>query len=240
MDRWLQQLLYTLVPGTCILCDGASHRNLDLCEGCEEDLPRLTGVCTRCSLPLGQAQTLCGRCFSDPPPYERCIALYHYAPPIDRLIIDFKYSRKLLIGKILGYLLAQHLRDLYRDSAPDLLIPVPLHPKRLRDRGFNQALEIADVISDRCHIPIDNRCCRRVKHTDAQRNLSAKQRQRNIRNAFRVDEEISASKVAIVDDVVTTGATVAEMSKTLLRHGVEEVHVWAIARTIAPVANRPS
>lgn len=108
--------------------------------------------------------------------------------------------------------------------------------RRLRDRGFNQALEIADVISDCCRIPIDNRCCRRVKHTDAQRNLSAKQRQRNISNAFRVDREIAARKVAIVDDVVTTGATVTELSKTLLRNGVEEVHVWAVARTTAPTA----
>ncbi|HJN53273.1 MAG: ComF family protein [Pseudomonadales bacterium] len=236
MDRWLQQLLYTLFPGTCVLCDAASHRNLDLCEGCEGDLPRLTDVCLRCSIPLLPAQTLCGRCFGDPPPFERSVALYRYVPPIDQLIIDFKYNRKLLIGKVLGYLLARKLDDLYVDSAPDLLIPVPLHPKRLRDRGFNQALEIADVISDCCRIPIDNRCCRRVKHTDAQRNLSAKQRQRNISNAFRVDREIAARKVAIVDDVVTTGATVTELSKTLLRNGVEEVHVWAVARTTAPTA----
>jgi|TARA_Y100000310_G_scaffold344463_1_gene457360 ComF family protein len=166
--------------------------------------------------------------------------LYRYVAPIDRLIIEFKYNRKLLIGKVLSYLLARHLLDSYQDSTPELLIPVPLHPKRLRERGFNQALEIADVISDCCRIPIDNRSCSRVKHTDAQRNLSARQRQRNIRNAFRLDREISVGKVAIVDDVVTTGATVAELSSTLLAHGVAEVHVWAIARTVAPLRPQAS
>jgi len=237
MDRWLQQLLYTLFPGTCILCDATSHRNLDLCEGCEQDLPRLVNACVRCSIPLVKPQTLCGRCFSEPPPYERCIALFQYVPPVNQLIVDFKFNRKLLIGKVLSYLLALHLHKLYKDDVPDLVIPVPLHPQRQRERGFNQALEIADVISDHCRIPIDNRSCRRIKHTDAQRNLSAKQRRRNIRNAFQVDREIAASKVAIVDDVVTTGATVMELTKTLLNHGVEEVHIWAVARTNATPTN---
>ena len=237
MDLWLKQLLYTLLPGTCILCGAASHRNLDLCEGCEQDLPRLESVCRRCSIPLIKDQTLCGRCFSKPPPFERCVALYQYIPPVDQLIIDFKFNRKLLIGKVLSFLLAQHLHGLYGDDTPDLLIPVPLHPKRLRHRGFNQALEIAEVISDRCGIPIDNRCCRRIRDTDAQRNLSARQRLRNIRKAFSLDSEIAATRVAIVDDVVTTGATVTELSNTLLKHGVEQVHVWAVARTIALPAN---
>lgn len=236
MDKWLQQLLYTLFPGTCILCDAASHRNLDLCMGCEQDLPLLENACLRCSIPLSQGQTLCGRCFSKTPPYERCVALYRYVPPIDQLIIDFKYNRKLLIGKILAYLLAMHLQSLYQDDAPELLIPVPLHPKRLRDRGFNQALEIAVVVSDHCRIPIDNRCCRRVKNTDAQRNLSARQRQININKAFTIDREITARRVAIVDDVVTTGATVTELSKELLKHGAQEVHVWAVARTVATLS----
>lgn len=237
MIQWINNLGYKLAPGTCILCHAPSHRNLDICTSCEGDLPYLEHGCLRCAEPMVTANETCGRCRTRPPPFYKSISLFHYRFPVDRLIIDFKFKQQLIYGKILSSLLAERLarprlsRLCKPIDLPDILIPVPLHKDRLRSRGFNQAQEIAQVISNRVGISIDARACVRFRHTDPQVDLTETERQRNISGSFRVLGNLAARNIAIVDDVTTTGATVSELSRTLLNHGARSIQVWTLART---------
>jgi Predicted amidophosphoribosyltransferases len=232
-NNWLAQIHAWIYPTRCILCGGAGARGLDLCEGCRHDLPANEFACVMCALPLPQnigGVTLCGRCQVHPRPFTCAHASFLYAPPLDHLILGFKFNDKLAIGRVLGTLLGLELRRTLKER-PECIIPVPLHPSRLRERGFNQALELAHQVAKILNIPIDSRSCRRVRATAFQSTLPVKQRRTNIRGAFRVSAPIRARHVAIIDDVITTGETVAEVARVLRRAGVETVEVWSCART---------
>lgn len=154
---------------------------------------------------------------------------FRYAYPLDHLVRDLKYHGRLAYGRVLGTLLADFLaaEDLPR---PDVLIPVPLFPARHRDRGFNQAYEIAHPVADRLHIPIEDRLCSRVRATEDQTTLTAALRRHNVRRAFALTRRPGVRHVAILDDVLTTGSTVNEMARVFKRSGVRTVSVWAVAR----------
>ncbi|MEX2489864.1 MAG: ComF family protein [Pseudomonadales bacterium] len=235
MHPWLRRALYELIPGNCILCESRSYRNLDLCRACEQDLPWLTRQCYGCALPLASSITTCGACTVSPPPWEHCFAAFEYTWPIDHLIGEFKNNGQLLTGKILGSLLACAFAW-YHPAAefPDLLVPVPLHKDRLRQRGYNQATEIADVLATHCRIAINAGLCRKIRETPQQKLLDARTRQRNIKNAYQLDHHVTGVRVGVVDDVVTTGATARELTETLLKAGAASVVVIALARTPAP------
>jgi len=148
---------------------------------------------------------------------------------VDRLIHAFKFAGQLHIATVLGELMAGRILDT-NVPLPELLIPVPLHPIRLRERGFNQALELARVISNKLTIPIDYRSCERSRKTVAQSLLPAKERHQNIKGAFTVHHPFKVKSVAIIDDVMTTGHTVNELASVLKDAGVDHVQVWAVAR----------
>ena len=151
-----------------------------------------------------------------------------YAPPQDYLLQQLKFHRKLELVPLMADFLVESIRQ--RDGElPQLLLPVPMHRRRLRQRGYNQALELARELSRRLDIPVDWRRCRRQRHTVAQTSLQGRERRTNLRGAFVVSGALP-SHVAIVDDVVTTGATVQEFARTLHRAGVDIVEVWACAR----------
>jgi len=171
---------------------------------------------------------LCGPCSRRSPPYARSIIPYRYGPPLDYLLQQLKFHQQLQIAPLLGGLLAEAVSDA-GDSLPRLILPVPLHRSRLSDRGYNQALELARPLSCQLGIPLDWRSCRRLRSTPAQTSLQGRERRKNLRGAFRVSGELPGH-VAIVDDVVTTGATVEEMAKALRGAGVGRVDVWAVAR----------
>ncbi len=237
MNRWLKQALYGLIPGTCILCEARTRRNLDLCRDCERDLPWLTKQCYRCALPLASPDPVCGACISSPPPFEHCFAAFEYADPIDRLIREFKNNQQLLTGKVLASLLASAFSFYHHaDDWPDLLVPVPLHRSRLRRRGYNQAAEIADVIADQCNLHLDGQLCRKIRETQDQKTLDVHARRANIRGAWQLDRRVEGLRIALIDDVVTTGATASELAGLLLRGGAASVHVIALARTPRPTA----
>jgi ComF family protein len=132
---------------------------------------------------------------------------------------------------MLATLLLEHLLRSNREQLPQLLIPVPLHRKRLQERGFNQAVELARPLSRQLDIPLDFSSCRRVRDTRSQSELHVRERQRNVRGAFKLSGKIEADHVALLDDVVTTGSTVTALAKVLRRTGVGRVDVWALART---------
>ena len=189
-------------------------------------------------LPPGDyARPLCGHCLTHPWRLARTVAAFAYAEPMSTLIAGFKYRAALQQGRVLGDLLIDRLRVAYHGQAlPQLLVPVPLHPARLRERGFNQALVLARQLGRALHIPTATNLVARTQATPAQQGLNAKQRRRNLRGAFSMqpdDASLSAyASVALIDDVVTTMSTVNELVRMLHAHSKREIeiHVWCLAR----------
>ncbi len=218
---------------------------MDLCRGCYDDLPLITNPCIHCGLPLpplppdsttvhltsSTSHIICGECSKNPPSFDRCIAPLRYQTPVSGIISGLKFSARLQHAPLLGNLLAQQIRTVGA-KLPELIIPVPLHKGRLRQRGFNQALELSRVLSRQLDIPIDQKSCVRHRPTDTQSQLEKSERSKNMREAFSVCRTIKSNHIALVDDVVTTGSTVSEITKLLKQHGVETVDIWAVARTL--------
>lgn len=225
--------LAALYPPTCVLCGAPGQDTLDLCRGCHRDLPVEYHNCSRCAQPLPDAVlegALCGACQSRPPPFERCHTAFRYEDPLPALVAGAKFRARMDYIRLLGRCLSISLRERGAEM-PDVILPIPLHRKRLGKRGYNQALEIARTIQNEFAIPVDAGTCVRAVHTAPQTGLDQEQRQRNVRGAFRITKPIDAELVAIVDDVLTTGSTVSEVARVLLAGGVGRVHVWAVART---------
>lgn len=235
--QWLKIIQFFLLPGVCIHCSRLSGRQRDLCQACEAGLPRIPQPCGRCGLDIPRCNpwhSYCGSCLSQPPPFQRLVAPLAYQPPLPGFITAFKYHERLVVGRELTMILADEIRVRYHGQPlPELLIPVPLHPKRLRQRGFNQSLEIARDLARLLDLPLFSRLAARCRKTDSQTGLNARQRRQNLRGAFSIPEpgKVKGKTIAIVDDVITTATTVSELSQTLLRAGAGQVHVWALART---------
>ncbi len=244
-------ILEHLLPACCLLC-GQRSPNRRLCTGCENDLPRITACCKQCGLPgqLGAA-ALCAACLRHPPPWDDAVAALVYEYPVDHLVWHFKFHKNLACGQLLAeelvraveQKLSQHRGDDHRldpdtrepgCEKPDLLIPVPLHFFRRCKRGFNQAELIAAELQRHCGIPVQRRLLSRINHTSAQSGLDRKTRQKNLRNAFHC-APLHGAHVALIDDVLTTGATLQECSRMIKKAGARRISVWVAARVPAPV-----
>jgi len=228
-----KSIIAALFPPTCMLCGAPGALGRDLCDGCAAELPNNHHCCARCALPFEAPMpdgALCGPCQRHPPPFDRCIAALRYENPVPTLVGAAKFRGRLNAARLLGELLTERVRSEV-DSWPQILIPVPLHPRRLGERGYNQALEIARVPARELALPIDTGNCERIASTAPQAGLDERERRRNIRGAFAVSGPFAWDHVAIVDDVVTTGSTVAELARVLRRAGAVRVEVWAAART---------
>lgn len=222
----------------CLLCDEAADGSTPICMACETDLPWLGDHCECCALPLPAAGLTCGQCLNQPPAFERVIAPWTYSFPVDSLITRFKHSAKWPFGHLLAELLTQALQHRFDDDLPrpELLVPVPLGNRRLRQRGFNQAAMLARWISASLDIPCDERLLLRTQDTDAQQDLNAEARKKNLRNAFALTPKTSLKgrHLALVDDVLTTGATAQALARLLMDAGAARVDVYCLARTPKP------
>lgn len=229
--RWMN-IVHRHLPGNCLLCGARCppEAALDLCPGCLADLPRNVQACPRCAEPATTTGQLCGHCQDKPSPCDQVVAPWRYEAPLDGLILRLKSAHGIATANTLGRLLADHL-DQRRDGRPDLILPIPLHPARLRERGFNQAGLLARQISGQLGIPWQAGLLEKVRQTEDQRGLDRKARRKNLRGSFDCKELPSGCHVALVDDVVTTGATSQEAARTLKRAGAGRVEVWALART---------
>ena len=227
MNSHFEQLYSNLLPIPCRLC-GVSCQHHALCDACINDLPLLGHACPRCAMPTPHSQ-LCGRCLNKPPQQDFSFSLFHYQEPIKGLIADFKYHDKLYLGQLFAHLMTKPLSHRH---LPQLLIPIPLHSKRLRQRGYNQSLELAKALSKSLKIPISNQFLTRTKNTAPQASLPFEQRKNNIQHAFSLMNENIPSHIVLIDDVLTTGHTANAAVKTLRQKGVETIEVWTIARTI--------
>jgi ComF family protein len=236
VSQWLKNNQFWLLPGVCVVCDKPSHRHSDLCAACQAKLIQIARPCLTCALPLppgDYASSLCGLCLARRQRMTRAVAGFAYAEPVSSLVAAFKYRAALQQGRVLGDLLAARLQQVYtRQDLPEVLVPVPLHPVRLRERGFNQALVLARQLGQALNIPVMPEALVRIRHTPAQQGLSAKQRKRNLRGAFGLHGDLAAYRsIALVDDVVTTMSTMHELARILRRqHPDLALHVWCLAR----------
>lgn len=221
-----QRLGLALLPARCLVCSETGHRGQDLCAACREALPFNRIACGRCALPL-PAPGVCLDCLRAPPPFAASRAAFVYRFPMDRLLPRLKFHGDLAAGRLLSQLMAEAFADAPR---PQALVPVPLHPSRLRQRGYDQALELARPLARALDLPLRADTLRRVRATSAQSELDAATRRHNVRSAFFARAGELPGHVALVDDVMTTGATLAEAAGALHRAGVARVDVWVTAR----------
>jgi ComF family protein len=223
-DSTLKKLSRLLFGGSCFLCRGAAQDVL--CPACDADLPRLAApLCPRCAL-ASPAGALCGRCLAQPPAYDATVAGLAYAFPADSLIHALKFRGELALASLLGGMLSARIPG---SDRVDLVVPVPLSSQRLRSRGYNQSAEIARRLEVR--VPLELSLCQRERDTAAQTDLPWSERRRNVRGAFRCARPIAGGTVAVVDDVMTTGATLDEIARVLKQAGAQRVVNWVVART---------
>jgi ComF family protein len=219
-----------IFPHHCLLCGAASGRQ-SVCRACHADLPWLRQPrCPQCALPTPGGET-CGTCLKHPPAFDHTHAALTYGFPLDRLIPRLKYHAQLSIVPALGNCLAESVATQPR---PDCLIPMPLHPSRIRERGFNHATEIARVVARQLDLPLDTARCHRIRDTPPQMGLKHDARRRNVRGAFACSGAVAGMHIALIDDVMTTGTSLDELAATLKRAGAREVTCWAVARALPP------
>jgi ComF family protein len=223
------------LPRLCELCRGWARQSL--CTACLQRLASDQPRCETCALPLGSSGQRCGDCLRDPPPFARCITLADYQYPWDGLITAFKFRGRVELAAPLAQAMLQALAS-QPVSHVNLVVPTPLNPLRLAERGHNQAWELARRIASALGLPADVKSLQRLRDTAHQVGLSREQRARNLRDAFWVEparaEQLRGRHIALVDDVLTTGVTAAAATRALLQAGAGSVQVWVLARTPRP------
>ena len=220
------QLLDRLLPQDCLLCSAPNSIDL-ICAACMADLATLPGEhCPICSLPT-PGSAVCGECLRHPPHFDATFASLAYAFPTDLLVQSFKYGHQLALAGLF-------VRLMWASEVPkgDVLIALPLSKERLRERGFNQALEITKLLARSSGMALNLAGTSRIVDTAAQTSLPWKERRANIRHAFECSIDLSGKSIVVVDDVMTTGATLDEFAVTLKRHGATRVSNWVLARTL--------
>lgn len=238
--------MQALLGSDCLLCGapirsaitsglhpGADSGSVDFCLHCRKTLPYLSSShCLVCAIPVTDAST-CGACLAKPPEFDRTVAAFEYAFPVDALLRSLKYRSNLAMARVLADFLSTRITSTVKPAElPDYIVPMPLHPKRLRERGFNQAVEIARRVSKSTRVPLFAHACQRVRDTPSQTELPWKEREKNIRGAFACNTDFLGKHVTILDDVMTTGTSLNELSKLLRDHGATRVSAWVVARTL--------
>lgn len=228
VTRLVDGVLDAVLPSHCLLCGARGQGGLSLCAECAAEIPRNVACCARCALPLATPAALCGRCLRRAPPWDAAWVPFRYAWPLGPLETRFKFGGDLAAGRTLALLWSQSARPA---GLPQAIVPVPLHHARLRQRGYNQALELAKPLAGALGVPLLRDVLQRGRATAPQTDLSAIARRRNVRGAFVLrDGHDLPAHVAVLDDVFTTGATLGECARVLKRAGVARVEAWALAR----------
>ncbi|MEE9447443.1 MAG: ComF family protein [Arenicellales bacterium] len=245
MDSLIKQLskyITHLIPCRCLICEQNSARLI--CTACQAALHKKDSIaiknsCVQCGEKLQTnlyhssiRPKVCGRCISQPPAFDQTFFAYVYQSPIADLILRFKYKEQLMLSQLLAEKIALKLLSMPKSSRPTLLIPIPLHPQRLKERGFNQALELAKHIGKRANIPVYKRHLVRVKQTKTQKQSKRRARALNMKGAFTLVQtfDLESQHIAIIDDVITTGSTMSEAAKTLRKAQPEQITLLAIAK----------
>lgn len=217
-----------LNPALCLTCAIPIDADQFICPHCLADLTRVERACSLCGLPNRTEQAVCPACRHHPPPWQRMVAPLIYQGESRQLIQDFKFNDRLYLANAL----VTHLLHYFRPTSVDVLLPVPLHDRRFKERGFNQSEEIARRLSSALGLPCDTNSLVRVRATESQAGLSLNKRRKNLRGAFSYRPSSPYRSVAIIDDVITSGSTMSELSRLLNMSGVEHIEVWSLARAL--------
>lgn len=222
------------VPKHCLFCLEKTHTHCDLCDHCIESLTLNHYCCQQCATPLEQTiepdKLLCGNCLSHNFHYDRVFSPFLYSEDMAYLIKKLKYQQKIHYANTLSTLFIQKSHLLKNFQLPQVIIPIPMHTKRLKTRGFNQALELSRIFASHYQLPLNYSSFIRHRYTGLQAEMSGAKRQKNVQHAFSVKKTVTYSHIALVDDVMTTGSTVNEAARILKKSGIKQVDVWVIAR----------
>jgi len=233
VDGIRKMLAWSLLPARCLLCNEPGMGDIDLCQACWEALPFNRQACSRCALPMSAPAAACAQCLKKTPAFFSTLAPMQYRASVSSLVPRFKFHQDLAAGRLLAEIFCRNSANF---DIPDVLIPVPLHTARLRQRGFDQAFELTKMMAKSKSIPMRTNLLYRQRHTRAQSDLDAMQRRKNCRGAFIASRKTMPSHIALIDDVMTTGTTVNECAKVLLGAGARRVDVWVLARVATPGA----
>ncbi|MCH9769698.1 MAG: ComF family protein [Gammaproteobacteria bacterium] len=226
----MENIFLKLIPKRCQCCKALVIERLPLCVRCYLALSWQINTCLICAIKLpGECLKMCGQCLQQLPLQQKSFAALEYSLSVKHWVLQLKFYRQCRYGYFLGNLLADYLVPRLVNK-PEIIIPVPLHRKRLRERGFNQAELIADSVGQRLRIPVIKSLVKRIKPTIAQTGLKAWVRHKNLQGAFYLRKSLSVKSVAIVDDVYTTGATTQALAYCLKNRGVKNIQVWCVAR----------
>jgi ComF family protein len=228
INQWLNFTLFRshLLQQNCTLCDATTRSELSLCDACIEDLPLAPHPsCPQCG--LSTHDHLCGKCLKKPPHFDATHALFTYGYPVDALLQHYKYNHALYLSQTFAQLLSAKMQD----KNIDVIIAMPLHPSRIKERGFNQSFELAKIIAKQHHIALDRTSCNRIKNTPPQASLPFKRRLNNMHGAFACNQSFIGKHVALIDDVMTTGSSLNELAKILKKAGARQVTCYVLART---------
>lgn len=234
MTGWLARarICQRALPQQCAFCVAPSGHSL-VCVACCLSLPRIEHPCPLCALPRAGG-SICGACLAHPPPFAAAYAAFAYAYPLDRLLQAFKYGGRLAHADFFAAAVSERVAQRTAGTPwPDALVALPLAPSRQRERGFDQSAEIARRVAAIVGMPMRT-ALRRIRDTPAQAALPWRQRAENVRGAFACTSSVAGQRVAILDDVMTTGATLAAAAHALLGNGARSVEAWAVARTLPP------
>ena len=222
-------LLEWVAPPCCLLCRLEVEYRHGLCQGCWAKLPVNEIHCERCALPMAH-ESLCGHCQRCPPVFDSVIAPLCYQDPIDQMLCALKYHQQLSFARTAAGLITDTVRE-SGEPRPDLLVGVPMTHRAVRKRGLNQAVFLARLIGRQLGIPAKSTLIKKLRETDRQSTLNASKRQRNLKGAFHCKGSLEDKHIALVDDILTTGATANEISKVLKVAGANRVDIWVCART---------
>ncbi len=242
LDKPIRQFLCAfldlLFPERCLICNKGPVDSQGICEYCLSSIKYISSpACSKCGIPFNSdagEDHLCGICLTSKVHFSKARAVGFFEGVLQEAIHQFKYNRKTILAKPLGDFMVNCNRDSIDFKAYDFLVPVPLHPRRLRERGFNQALSLAKRIAKRCGVPVDYLSLKRVRWEKPQINLSRKERERNVRGAFAFYDrgKLSKNRVLLIDDVCTSGATVNECARVLMEAGTRRVDVLTLCRAL--------
>jgi ComF family protein len=230
-NQWLNKsltinhLLAYLFKQNCTLCAAPTNSELSLCQDCIKDLvPAPHPSCPQCG--LSTQGDICGKCIKQRPHYDATHALFTYSYPADAMLQHYKYNNALYLCQTF----AQLLIDKIQDNDIDVIIAMPLHPSRIKERGFNQSLEVAKIIAKQCNISLDHTSCSRIKNTPPQASLPLKSRLKNMKNAFQCSQSFIGQHVVLIDDVMTTGSSLNELAKIIKKAGARKISCYVLAR----------
>lgn len=229
--RLLERKLERFFPFHCQICGQRTEQSQEMCDVCRLKMPWLLNGCRVCARPLSAAaDQICGHCLQAAPDYQRAIVMFRYETEVKQFISKMKFRRHTASIRLMSDMLAEHVQ--HSGLPLSTVMPVPLHPKRIRQRGYNQSAELAKGVADKLGWPLDLVSLFKHRHTLPQVGLSGSLRKRNLKGAFGVAGDLQGRNVLLVDDVMTTDSTTNECAKALHKTGVGEVYVAAVARTL--------